>query len=441
MRTFTIIWIGQLISTIGSGLTNFAIAVWVYRRTGSATQFTMIALFGALPSILISPLAGALADRWNRRRTMILSNVGSGVVTLVIILLLYADRLGFWHVCLFIAARSAISSFMFPAFSAATTLLVPKRHLGRASGMSQTSQASAQILAPLFAGALMALVPLERIILLDFSTYVFAVVTLLLVTVPEPVRKPDEGGAKRSLLREALYGWTYIKERPGLLALLFYFASVNFTIGVSGVLFTPMVLSFATPQVLGTVMSISGIGFLAGSLLMSAWGGPKNHIHGVLFFGLLMGFSVLLAGLKPSVPLVAAALFGMYFTMPIINGCSQAIWQIKTAVEVQGRVFALRRMVSWSITPLAYILAGPLADKVFEPSLSVGGALSESVGRFLGVGPGRGIGFLFVVTGFLTILIPIGAYFYPRLRLIEHELLDSTVDKAVPVPLEKRPAT
>jgi MFS family permease len=434
MRTFTIIWIGQLVSTIGSGLTNFAIAVWVYRRTGSATQFTMVALFGALPSILISPLTGALADRWNRRRTMIFSNLGSGLTTLAIVLLLYANRLEFWHVCLFIAARSAISSFMFPAFSAATTLLVPKHQLGRASGMSQTSQASAQILAPLFAGALIALVPLERIVLIDFSTYIFGVVTLLLVTVPEPLRNTDGQTARRSLFKEALYGWTYIRERPGLFVLLIYFAAINFIIGISGVLFTPMVLSFASPQVLGTILSISGIGFLAGSLVMSAWGGPKNHVHGVLFFGLLMGLSVLLAGLKPYVPLVAAALFGMYFTMPLINGCSQAIWQSKTAVEVQGRVFALRRMVSWSITPLAYIIAGPLADKVFEPLMSVGGPLSGSVGHFLGVGPGRGIGMLFVTTGFLTLLIPIGAYFYPRLRLMEYELPDATVDHAVSRP-------
>jgi MFS family permease len=431
MRVFGTIWLGQLLSSVGSGLTNFALAIWVYKTTGSATQFGLVALFGTVPSILLSPLTGVLADRWERRRIMLLSNVGSAVPTLLIALLLFAGRLEVWHIYIFTSIRSGASSFMGPAFSAAITMLVPKAHLGRASGMLQTSQATSQILSPLLAGVLMMVIQIQHLILIDFITYFFSIGALLMVRVPEPVKSSHAAGAKKSIIRDALYGWTYIRERPGLVGLLVYFATINFIVGLATVLLTPMVLSFAKPQALGTILSVGGIGFLAGSLVMSIWGGPRFQVRGVFAFGALMGFCVTLAGLHASVPLIAFALCGIYFSVPLINGCNQAIWQTKTALNVQGRVFALRRMVAWLVTPLAYVIAGPLADKVFQPAFNAGGSLSGSVGRFTGIGPGRGIGMMFIIAGLLTILVPIGAYLYPRVRLVELELPDVRTDEVL----------
>jgi MFS family permease len=426
MSVFTLVWCGQVVSLMGSGLTGFALGVWVYQLTGSITQFALIAVCSRLPAIAIFPIAGALIDRWDRRWAMIYGDIGAGLTVLGIALLYFAGRLEVWHICLAMTANSAISAFQWTAYSAATTMLVPKRHFGRAAGMVQTGEALGLIVSPALGGVLLTSIGLDGIFLLDFATFLFAIATLFLVRIPAPPKTDEE--VKQSLIKEAAYGWRYITSRPGLLALLIFFAATNFLSGFVFVLTTPLVLSFSTPSVLGTVLSIGGGGMLIGGLAMSAWGGPSRRINGVLGFQLLSGFCFILAGLRASAALVAVAAFFFYFTLPFVSGSSQAIWQSKVSPEVQGRVFAVRRMIAWSSIPLSYMVAGPLAQYVFEPMLSQGGLLAGSVGRFIGTGPGRGIGFLFVIMGGLTLLIVACSYFYPRLRLLEDELIDTTPD-------------
>ncbi len=423
-RTFFVIWLGQLVSLVGSGLTGFALGVLVYQETGSVTQFALISLFTALPGIVFSPIAGALVDRWDRRWAMIMSDTGAGLCTLGVALLLLTQRLEVWHVYVLMGLSSTFSAFQWPAYSAATTLLVPKVQLGRANGMVQLGQAVAQIAAPSLAGVLMGLIQVEGVILIDVVTFVFAVSTLLLTRVPRPVVTAEGMAGQGTLLQEAAYGWTYIRARPGLLGLLLLFASTNFTSGIVQVLFTPLVLSFASPAVLGTILSVGGIGFLAGSLTMSAWGGPKTRVYGIYAFLVLQAVVLLVAGLPPVAVVLGAAAFAYFFGVPIINGCSQAIWQSKTAPDVQGRVFAVRRMIAWSSLPLAYLVAGPLADQVFEPWLAEGGALAGSVGRLIGTGEGRGIGFLFIILGIGSVLATAAAFLHPRVRQVELELPD-----------------
>jgi MFS family permease len=428
-RTFLLIWFGQLISLTGTGLTGFALGVWVYQRTGSVTQFALIALATTLPGILFSPIAGALVDRWDRRWAMFLSDAGASVCTLSMCLLLFAGRLQVWEIYIAMSISSTITAFQWPAYSAATTLLVPKEHLGRASGMVQIADAVAQIGSPTIAGVMMGVFPIYTILLLDFSTYIFALFTLLITRFPKPEVTVESTTRQGSLLREATFGWTYIVARPGLLGLLLYFAANNFTTGFAQVLFTPLVLSFSTPAILGLIMSAGGIGFLGGSLVMSIWGGPKQRILGILGFNLLQGVTLLAAGIPPRVVIYAVAVFFFFLGQPLINGCSQAIWQVKTAPDVQGRVFAMRRMIAWSSMPFSYLLAGPLADHVFEPLLIQGGPLANSVGRIIGVGPGRGIGLFFIIMGILVLATTVGFYLFPPLRRVEVELPDSTTSK------------
>ncbi|MCL7453341.1 MAG: MFS transporter [Anaerolineae bacterium] len=427
-RTFLVIWSGQLVSLTGSGLTGFALGVWVYQRTGSVTQFALISLFTALPGIVFSPLAGALVDRWDRRWAMILSDAGAGLCTLIVALLLAANRLEVWQIYILMALSSTFSAFQWPAYSASITQLVPKEHFGRASGMVQLGEAFAQIASPTLAGVLIGVIRVEGIILIDFLTFIFAVVTLSLVHVPKPKATEEGKAGQGSLLREAAYGWKYIRARPGLLGLLLLFAATNFTSGIVQVLFTPLVLSFTTAAVLGTILSIGGLGFLGGSLTMSAWGGPKVRVYGIYVSLLLQGVVLFAAGFPPQVTVLAAAAFLYFFNHPIVNGCSQAIWQSKTAPDVQGRVFAVRRMIAWSSLPLAYLAAGPLADQVFEPLLAEGGALASSVGQIIGTGEGRGIGLLFIILGIVSLLATAVGILYPRLRQVETELPDITID-------------
>ena len=425
MRTFFVIWSGQLVSTIGSGLTGFALGVWIYLETGSVTLFAMNMLAFAIPNLLVSPFAGALVDRWDRRWVMIMSDTGAGLATLLVAVLYMTDNLQVWNIILATALNSAFSTFQWPAYSAVTTLLVPKKQLGRASGMVQIGEAMSQLLAPAAAGALFVTVGLGGVIVIDFATYLFAILTLLVVRIPSPERSEAGEEAKGSLWKEALYGWTYISARAGLLGLLLIFAAFNFVSGLISPLIMPMILDMTSASVLGFLVSIVGVGMLVGTLLMSAWGGPKRRIHGVLGFLMLSGFFTSLLGVSPLIPVMAVAGFFLMFTMPIINGSSQAIWQSKVAPDVQGRVFSIRRMIAWSMTPLAYIVAGPLADRVFRPLLLEGGALADSVGQLIGVGPGRGTGLMFIVVGAVSILVAGAGYLNPHVRNVEDELPDA----------------
>jgi hypothetical protein len=280
----------------------------------------------------------------------------------------------------------------------------------------------------MLAGVLIGVIQIEGIILIDFATFLFAILTLSMVRVPKPKITVEGKAAQGSLLREAAYGWKYILARPGLLGLLLLFATTNFTSGIVQVLFTPLVLSFTTAAVLGTILSIGGLGFLGGSLTMGVWGGPKTRVNGIFIFLFLQGIVLFAAGFPPQVTILATAAFLYFFSHPIINSCSQAIWQSKTAPDIQGRVFAVRRMIAWSSLPLAYLAAGPLADLIFEPLMVEGGTLANSVGQIIGTGQGRGIALLFILLAITTLFATAVGFLYPRLRRVEIELEDIVID-------------
>ncbi len=426
VRAFGLVWLGQLISLIGSGLTSFALGVWVFQTTGSVTQFAGIAFFGALPGLIVAPMAGVVVDRLDRRTVMLWTNLISGLRTLAVAALVWTGHLQVWHIYVAVAVASVVRTFHLPAYIAATTLLVPKKHLARASGMTQFGQAAADTLAPFLAGLLVTLVRIEGVLLIDFSTFLFAIITLALVRIPRPAARA--AGGRRSMWREAVYGWHFIRDRSGLRGLLSYFAMLNLILSMVSVLIIPLVLSSTNAKVLGQVLMISSAGLLAGSILMSITGGPKKRIHGVLGFGLLLGIGLAVAGLRPNPWLIAAGLFVTMFGAPVINGASQAIWQTKVPPELQGRVFAVRRMLAQFTAPLGHLAAGPLADRVFGPLMLPGGALAGSVGLVLGVGKGRGIALLFISLAILPMLASLWGYAQPQLRRVEEDLPDAIGD-------------
>jgi len=212
------------------------------------------------------------------------------------------------------------------------------------------------------------------------------------------------------------------------LGLLLIFAASNFIISFVVILLPPLVLSFASPKALGTVLSVASVGLLTGGIFISIWGGPKRRINSILGLMFLQGMVLFLGGFKANLPLITVASFIFLFTAPIVNAASQAIWQTKVPYDVQGRVFAMRRMIAWSTIPFAYILSGPLADKVFEPMLAVNGSQANLIGRIIGTGPGRGIGLLFIILGALTLLIPIIGYLSLSLRRVEDDIPDVVPD-------------
>lgn len=440
MRTYTAVWFGQMVSMIGTSLTDFGVGVWVYQKTGSATLFAMILLVGVLPGILISPLAGTLVDRWDRRRTMAMADAGAALSTLFMAILLITDRLEVWHILVAVSVAATCRAFQGPAWMASTSLLVPEEHLGRASGMMNFARSAAAIVGPLLGGILVATIGLEKVILIDFATFFIAVGILFVVRFPPTPRSEAAEAVKGSLLREAAFGWKYIGSQPALRAHLYFFAMVNMGLGFVWALFPPLVLGFAGPQSLGTVGSAMGFGLLAGSLMMTAWGGPKRKVLGILSYGVLLSVCLVMMGARPWIPLIAAGVFGITLGMPVLNGSFMKLWMPRIPNDVQGRTFAAMQVLVWSSEPVAYLAAGPLADKVFKPLLVDGGPLANSLGTVMGTGPSRGIGLLLASVGVLVLVATAFCSLLPAFRTAEEAVPIAVKPEAAPAPAVEEPS-
>jgi DHA3 family macrolide efflux protein-like MFS transporter len=443
LRAFFLIWFGQVVSTLGSGMSGFALGVWAYRQTGSATALSLITLFATLPNTLLSPLAGALIDRWGRRSVLLINNFGSGACTLVLASLYWAGGLQIWHIYALVLASRCFGVFQLPAFSSATALLVPRKQLVRANGMAQLGPAAGQIAAPLLAAILMEVIGVGGVIFLDCCSFLFAAATLLATRIPKPAISAAGQEGRGSLLYESFYGWTYIRKRPGLLGLLLFFAFANYCLVVVQILVTPLVLSFGTAKTLARVLTSGAVGGVVGGLALGVWGGGRSlrRVPIILGFTLLQGATLLLGGLQPNALLVAGAMAVALFALPVIRGSSEAIWQSKVPQDLQGRVFAIRRMIAGVAFPLAGASAGPLADRVFKPLLLPGGVLVDSVGRVVGVGPGRGVGLMFMMFGALTLLSVAVIYACRPVRNVEAELPDVLGDDPQGATPADRPAS
>lgn len=434
-HVFNALWFGQLVSIIGSGLTGFALRVWAYEKTASVTQFALITFFYGLPGVLITPFAGVLVDRWDRRKTLILSDLGAAVSTFGILLLVTTDQLQIWHIYIAVALISIFGAIQEPASQATVALLVPKERLGRANGMMQIGPSLSRIVAPFLAGALLVTIGLNGIAQIDLATFLFAIIVLFAIRIPNPARsQPQETDTpkenkKAAFIADVKLGWHYIRDRAGLYGLLFLTIVINFTQGMVVILIAPIVLSFAGSQTLGWVFAISGVGALLGALVMSFWGGAKRKINGFFVFGFLRGILLLMGGLQPNAWLIAIASAFYLFCSQIASASLITIWQVKVPKQLQGRVFSTVRLAAAFFFPVGQILAGPLSDYVFQPMLETDGVLANNVGQIIGIGAGRGIGFLLIIVGLINLIIMFVAYFNRHIRLIEDEIPDAIQDE------------
>jgi len=307
--------------------------------------------------------------------------------------------------------------------------MISKRQLGRANGMIQFSHSAAGILSPALAGLLMPVIGLVGLLILDVVTFLIAVGSLLMVRFPKPKASTLGSKTKGSIWHRAAFGWHYIRGRPGLLTLVLFFAVLNFCLGSSFVLLTPLVLSFSSATQLGLILSIGSAGSVVGSFAMSTWGGPRKKTLGVLGFAPLVALGLFTIGLQASVPLIAVGVATFFTGLPIVNASSVTIWQRKVEQDLQGRIFATRKLIGQFTSPIAYLLAGPLADRVFEPAMAPGGALASSLGQVLGTGPGRGMGLQFTLVGTILLVVSLAGLAYRPLREVESLLPDAVDDE------------
>jgi MFS transporter, DHA3 family, macrolide efflux protein len=437
-RAFGAVWFGQVISFIGSGLTSFALGVWVLQQTGEITKYALISMFFVLPGVLLGPLAGTLVDRWDRRKAMLISDIGAGLSTLSIAIVYLLGGLQVWYIYLAVFISGAFGSLRMPALQAAMTQMIPGKNLGRVSGMMEIVTIGQFLIAPAIAGGLIGKIGLAGVISIDFCSFLFAISVLFYICIPRVAATAEGRAGAGSMLQEATYGWKYIMARPGLAALMLLFSVTNFTTEMTVVLFTPLILSFGTTTQLGMAMSLCAMGFLVGGILMSIWGGPKRRLKMVIVFMLLLGVFLGLIGLRASVGLIVIGGFLSTLCVPIISSSNQVIWQKKVAPDIQGRVFSIRRTITLATPLLTYVVAGPLTDRIFEPLMTDHGRLAGSIGQILGTGAGRGIGLLFVVMGLLLVLATAVGCLSSHLRHVEDELPDAVTSQPARVKVEKR---
>ena len=437
MLAFTFVWLGQIVSVIATNMTGFAITIWVYERTHSATALGLAQVFFITPYLLVTPLVGIMVDRYNRKMMMMLSDLGAGLATVGLLVLQSQGRLEIWHLYAANLMTGTFNSFQWPAYSAAISTMVPKEQLGRANGMMSLVEIGPGVIAPLLAGALLPFIHLTGILLIDVTTFVSAIAVLLAVHVPQPPVTEAGREGRGGILKEALYGFRYIFARPSLLGLQLVFMTGNLMAGLAYTVLAPMILARTSNNgvIFGTVQSVGAIGGVIGGIAMGAWGGFRRRVHGVLIgwaLSSLLGQVVIGLGRGPWLWIPGA--FIAYFFVPLIDGSNQAIWQSKVAPDVQGRVFAARRLIAWLTTPISPLIAGPLADFVLEPGMREGGGLTGAFGWLVGTGPGAGMALLIIVTGLLAMTVGVSGYLFPAVRNAEDILPDHDAALATATP-------
>jgi MFS family permease len=425
VRTFLVIWLGQFVSRVGTAMTRFALLIWAYEQTGAVTTVALLGFFGFLPYVLLSPIAGVWVDRLDRRKVMLLADLGSGLITAALLGLYFTGGLAIWHLYAAEMLTATLDAFQGPAFSAASTVLLPKELYGRASGLRSMADDGARILAPFLAGIVMAWVGLSAVLFVDVATFAVAVLTLVVIRVPDIRGQQSEAP---HFWREMGVGFDYIRQRSGLLGLTLHFTVVNFFAALTyfGVLPAMILARTGGDEVaLGLVQGALGAAGLVGGLIMTAWGGPRRKIHGVLLgtaLSFLLGDFLFAVGRGVVVWVVAAAAASVF--IPILFGSRNAIWQAKVPPAVQGRVFATDSMLRLSLNPAGYLLAGVLADRMFEPAMAAGGGLAAVFGPLVGTGPGAGMALMFVGTATMGSLMSLLAYLFPAIRNVESDLPD-----------------
>jgi MFS transporter, DHA3 family, macrolide efflux protein len=422
-RRFVVIWLGQLVSGIGSGMTGFALGIWLYRRTGSVTQLAMLSIAGTIPGMIVLPFAGVVVDRWDRWRLIIFSDFVAGIFALLIAGLLMTGHLTLGGMVVIVFLSSGFYIVGELAFQTSAAQMVSADQLVRANGFLQFIPAVSAVLAPLLAGALLGFVKIQAILFIDFATFVIAIALTAFSRIPAARAPERKTGA--SIFSDILLGWRYLKARPSLLGVLKFFVVLNFIMAMVNVLATPLALSFTSPAVLGRITSTAGIGMIVGSAVLGVWGGPKRRMVGFFMLLLVSGLSLVAAGARRSPWELGAAAFAFFFSFSFASACIAGVVQAKVSRDVQGRVFSVMGILASASTPVGFLVAGPLADHVFEPMLRSSGLLAASVGRIIGTGPGRGIGLLFMVFGLLIFGMATWGYTRTRIRYLETELPDA----------------
>lgn len=447
MRAFIIIWIGQVLSLLGTAVSNYGVRFWIYEASpGQATPFTLIGFFFTLPMVVLTPIVGVLVDRHNRKLMMMLSDLAAAFTTLIVLILYLTGQLQVWHLYITVFITGAFQGFQWPAYSAAISTMLEKKDYARASGMLEMVGPASFTFAPMIAASLIGPLGLLvsnlfgptfitrlsgepgllALLVIDLLSASFAVGSLLFVHIPQPQQSEAGKQAQGNFVKEALFGFRYIVERPNLMGLQLVFLLGNLFSSLGYAIYDPMILARTAGDklIFGSIQTIGAVGGVVGGLAIGAWGGFKRRVHGVLLGWALVGVSMFAMGIANAfIPWMIIAFLSSLLN-PLINASNQAIWQSKVPPDIQGRVFSSRRLIAWLISPVSLLVAGPLADRIFEPGMQLGGELNKLFGWLIGTGPGTGMSLQFALSGICAFLIGLGSYLFRTVSKVEDLLPD-----------------
>jgi len=426
MRTFLIIWIGQLASLLGSEMTNFAITIWAWQVTGQATPLSLIAFFTQTPRIIAALFAGVLVDRWPRRRLMMVGDLMAGFSTIAILLLFVTNNLAIWHLYITAAVNGLFGFLQALAYSASLSLIVAKQHYARATALNSIQMSGSYILAPALAGALYSLIGLVGILSIDIVTFIIAIATLSIVQIPQPKQNPVSHPTLQTIGQELTFGFRYLLGNPSLLGILIFLLINNLIDSINFAILPAMILARSgnDSAVWGRILTTFGIGGVLGAATIGILGGPKRRIHGLLLGSAIWKVGLITVSMAQTMWLKLASALGSGFISPFPNSSNQAIWMSKVKPDIQGRVFAARDLITQIAMPLGAVIAGPLADNFFEPAMRTGGSLAGLFGGWFGNEIGAGMALMIALFASCGVLIGLGGYAFPVLREVEDTIPD-----------------
>lgn len=399
LRPWLALWSTQSLSALGSAMTNFALVIWLYQRSGSALETALLSVCSYAPYVVMSIFAGALSDRWDKRRTMLVCDLLAALCTVTVLVLLRADALMAWHMYLLNAVNGLMNTVQQPAAEVAATLLVPKKYYQQTCGLRSLSQSLNTILTPVIASALFAFSGMEMVIAIDLITFAIAFVVLWrFVRIPEIRQK---GEMQEPLLRSAASGLRWLRRNPLILKLILFLAGINLVASVHEAALPAMLLPRANggETVLGLVNTFAGVATLAGSTLVTLLPAPRSRVR-VICLSLLFSMSTenfLLAFGRTAPVWCMGSILG-WIAIPLMGANLDVIFRTTIPAEMQGRVYSCRNTLQFFTIPLGYLLSGALVDSVFEPMMAVA---SEPMLWLFGSGKGSGAAAMQFVLGLM----------------------------------------
>lgn len=420
MRPITGLWLTQLLSTLGSSMTSFALIVWAYQQEGSALSSALLAVCSYAPYVLMSIFAGALIDRWDRKKTLLICDALAACGTLTIALLLHSGGLRLWHLYLINALSGLMNTIQQPAADVTVTLLTPKSRLQRVAGMRAFSGALTNILAPALASAMLLGLGMTAVLVFDLVTFAAAFVSLMWLI---PIPRTDKQDKGESLMDSAKVGLKYLQQHRGVLYLMLLLAGINLVASMFNATLPAMMLSRngGSEAALATIQTVTGVAMLVGSLIASALPQPKSRVR-VIMNALLLSMSTenFCLALGRSLPVWCLGAVMGWIAIPLMNTNMEALLRGYIPIDIQGRVWAARNTFQFFTIPVGYLLGGWLVDQVFEPLMAAQSAGSWLTALF-GQGKGSGAAALFLLLGFAGVIICLAARNNRAIRTLEED--------------------